>query len=165
MFFAGRDAQQPVAVADVFVREAMLLRTEEKGYGAGREAFAYEGSGLLEAPDGVVQLTEANGSGSDNERAVRDCFGERFEFFGAGEQRRGADGGTRLAKSQLVGVYHAKMEESEVAHGASGGADVGGIARNDEYEAQACEFGAGRHGWQSVTQGRARQKGAKRKRE
>src|SRR5260370_35674940 len=103
MFFAGRDAQQPVAVADVFVREAMLLRTEEKGYGAGREAFADEGSGLLEAPAGVVQLTEANGSGSDHERAVRDCFGVGFEFFGAGGERRGAARGPRLANSRLAG--------------------------------------------------------------
>jgi len=58
-----------------------------------------------------------------------------FELFGTGEQRCGADGGTRLAKSQFIRVHHAKMEESEVAHGAGGGADVEGIARTDEDDA------------------------------
>jgi hypothetical protein len=84
---------------------------------------------LLEAADGVLQLTEANGSGSDDESAILDGFGDSLELFGLGEQRLGADGGARLAKSQLVGVHHAKMEEAEVAHGASSCADIEGIAR------------------------------------
>ena len=91
-------------------------------------------------------MTEADSGCSDDERAVRDGFGNGLEFFGAGEQRRGADGGTRLAECQLIRVHHAKMEESEVAHGTRGGADVEGIARTDEYYAQAVEFGVGRQG-------------------
>jgi len=146
MLFAGGDAQQPVAVAEVFVREATLLRTEKKGNGAGHQAFVDEGSSLLKAPDGVLQLTEADGGGSDDERAVRDGFGEGLEFFGASEERRGADRGARLAERQFVGVYHTKMEESEVAHGTGGGADVEGIARTDEYDAQAVEFRMGSQG-------------------
>ena len=99
---------------------------------------------MLEAPDRMLQLTEADGGGSDDKRAVRDGFGERLELFGPGEQRRGADRGTRLAKCQLIRVHHAKMEESEVAHRPGGGADVEGIARTDEYDAQAVEFRMGR---------------------
>jgi hypothetical protein len=38
------------------------------------------------------------------------------------------------------------MEETEVAHGASGSADVKRIARTDEDYAQAVEFGIGRQG-------------------
>ncbi len=91
-------------------------------------------------------MTEADGGGSDYECAIRDGFSDGLELFGAGEQQRGTDRGTRLAKSQLVGVYNAKMEESEVAHGAGGRADVEGIARTDEDDAQAVEFGVGRHG-------------------
>jgi hypothetical protein len=101
---------------------------------------------LLEASDGMLQLSEADGGSSDDKRAVRDGFGERLEFFGAGEQRLGADCGARFAKSQLVGAHHTKMEKSEVAHGTGGGADVKGIARTDEYDAQAVEFGVGRQG-------------------
>jgi hypothetical protein len=101
---------------------------------------------LLEAADRVLQLTEADGGGSDDECAIRYGFGDCPELFGTGEQRRGADGGTRLAKSQFIRVHHAKMEESEVAHGASGSADVEGIARTDEDDAQAVEFRVGRQG-------------------
>jgi len=38
-------------------------------------------------------------------------------------------------KASFIRVHHAKMEESEVAHGAGGGADVEGIARTDEDDA------------------------------
>ena len=86
-------------------------------------------------------MTEADGGGSDDQCAIRYGFGDSLELFGEGEQRRGADGGTRLAKSQFIWVHHAKMEESEIAHGAGGGADVEGIARTDEDDAQAVGFG------------------------
>jgi len=101
---------------------------------------------LLKASDGMLQLAEANGGGSDDEGAVCDGFAERLELFCPGEQRRGADRGTRLAKRQLIRVHHTKMEESEVAHGAGCRADVKGIARADEDDAQAVEFGVGRQG-------------------
>src|SRR5712671_5890688 len=94
----------------------------------------------------MLQLAEADGGGSDDERAVCDGFAERLELFGPGEQRRRADRGPRLAKCQLIRVHHAKMEESEVAHGAGCRADVEGIARGDEYDAQAVEFGMERQG-------------------
>ena len=99
MLFARGDAQEPMAVAEVFVGEAALLRTKEEPDGAGRKAFADERSGLLKAPDRVPQLTKADGRGSDDERAVRNGFGQGVELFGAGEQRGGADRGARLAES------------------------------------------------------------------
>src|ERR1700741_258535 len=140
MLFACGDAQEPMAVAEVFIRKTALLRTEKKGDGAGRKTFADEGSGSLEAPDGVLQLTEADGGGAHDERAVPDGFGEGFELFGEGEQRRGADCRARFAECQFVGVYDTKLEEAEVAHGAGGGADVERIARGDKNDAQAIEF-------------------------
>jgi len=101
---------------------------------------------LIKAVDGVLHLTLADGGGSDDECAILDGFGEGLELFGAGEQRRGANRGARLAKSQLVGVYYAKMEETEVAHSAGGGADIERITRADEDDAQAIGFGVGRQG-------------------
>jgi len=47
-------------------------------------------------------LTEADGGGSDDQCAIRYGFGDSLELFGTGEQRRGADSGTRLAKSQFI---------------------------------------------------------------
>ena len=98
-------------------------------------------------------MTEADGGGSDDKRAVRDGFGEGLEFFGAGEKRRGANRGTCLAERQLIRVDHANMEEAEVAHGPGGGTDVKGIARTDEYDAQAVEFGVGRQGRRVYSRG------------
>jgi len=91
----------------------------------------------------VLQLTEADGGGSDDESAVRDGFAEGLELLGASEQRRGADRGARFAKSQLIGIHHTKMEEAEVAHRPGGGADVEGIAGADKYDAQTAEIALG----------------------
>jgi len=101
---------------------------------------------LLQAPHGVLQFTEADGGGPHDERAVCDSLGDSLELFGTGEQRSGADCRARLAKSHLIGVQYAEMEVSEVAHGTGCGADVERIARIDEYDAQAVEFGVRRQG-------------------
>src|SRR5712692_6530152 len=103
--------------------------------------FAEKAGGLIQQMDPVLRLAAANGGGSDHKRAIFYGFGEGFELLGAGQQRRGTDGGTRLAKSQFVGIHDAKMEETEVAHGASGGTDIERIARSDKNNPQAIGFG------------------------
>jgi len=87
MFFAGGDAQEPMAVAEVFIRKTALLRTEKKGDAAAGQMLAEEKGGLNEAVDRVLQLTLADGGGSDDECAILDGFGEGLEHFGLGEQR------------------------------------------------------------------------------
>ncbi len=144
MFFSGGDAEEPMAVAEVFIRKTTFLRAKKKSDAAAREMFAEETGGLIEAANRVLGLAATDGSRSDDERAVRDGFSDGLEFFGAGEQRCGADGGSRLTKSQLIGIHHAKMGDAEVAHGAGGRADVEGVARGDENDAQVVEFGLGR---------------------
>lgn len=91
-------------------------------------------------------MTGADGGGPHDERAVCDSLGDSLELFGTGEQRSGADCRARLTKSQLIGVQHAELEASEVAHGTGCGTDVERIARTDEYDAQAVEFGVRRQG-------------------
>jgi hypothetical protein len=117
-------------VAEVFIRKAALFRTEKKADAAAGQMLVEKTRGLLKAADGMLQLTEADGGGSDDEPAIFDGFADGLELFSLGEQRLGANGGARFAKSQLVGVHHAKMEEAEVTHGAGGSADVKGIARS-----------------------------------
>src|SRR5260370_34011400 len=70
MLFARGDAQEPVAVAEIFVRKTALLRTEKQGDAAASETLAKEASSLIEAADRVLQLTLAHGGGSDDECAV-----------------------------------------------------------------------------------------------
>ena len=96
---------------------------------------------MFEAFDGVLRVAAAHGGGADDESAVRHGFGNSLELFGASEKRRGAHSGACFTKSQFVGVDDAKMEETEVAHGAGGSANVERIARVDEDDAQVIELG------------------------
>jgi hypothetical protein len=141
MLFAGGDAQEPMAVAEVFVRKAALLRTEKKGDATAGKTLAEEADGLIEAANRVLQLALAYGGGSHNEGTILDGLSNSLELLGFSEQRRGADRRTRLAKGQFIRVYHAKMEKAEVAHGAGGGPNVEGIARGDKHDPQTVGFG------------------------
>ena len=140
MVLAGGDAEEPVAMAEVFVGEAALFRAEQKGDAAGNKALADQRRGVFEAFDRVLRIAATNGGGADDEVAVRDGFGESLELFGAGEKRRSAHSRACFTESQFVGVYDAKMKEAEVANGTSGSADVERIARVDEDDAQVIEL-------------------------
>src|SRR6266699_909510 len=70
MFFARRNAQEPMAVAEVFIRKTTLLRTEKEGDAAPGEMLTYERSGLIQAADRMLQLSLSNGGGSDDECAI-----------------------------------------------------------------------------------------------
>jgi hypothetical protein len=80
----------------------------------------------------MVQFAAADRGGSNDEGAIGNGFGDSLKLFRAGEQRGGADGGTGLAKGDFVRVDHAQTEEPEVAHGASGGADIERVARGHQ---------------------------------
>jgi len=143
MLFARGDAQEPMAVAEVFIGEATLLRTEKKGNKATGKVLVEVTCGLVQAADRMLQLPKAYGSGSHNEGAILDGFRDGLELSCSGQQRRGADGGTGLAKGQFVGIHDAQVEKAEVAHGARGGADVERVARGDKNDPQPVGFGIG----------------------
>ena len=113
-----------MAVAEVFVRKTTLLRTKKQSNTAAGKLLAKKTGCLIETAGRVLQLTLSNGGGSDNECAIGDGFRDGFEFCGLREKRLGADSGTRFAKSQLIRIDNAKVEEAEIAHGASGCADA-----------------------------------------
>jgi len=143
VLFAGRDAHEPMAVAEVFVREAALLRTEEKCDTAGREMLVQVTRSLIEAANRMLQLSRAYSGGSHHECAILDGFSDGLELFGVGKQRRRSDRRTRLAKGQFIRVHHAQMKEAEVAHSAGSGTDVEGITWGDKHNPQAVGFGIG----------------------
>src|SRR5260370_41063094 len=143
MLFTGGDAQEPMAMAEVFVRKTALLRTEKKSNAARSEMLAQWTGGLIEPAHRVLQLALADGGGPNNKNAIFNGFGHGLELLGTGKQRRCADGGTRFAKSQFIGIDYAKMEEPEVAHGAVGGTHVERSALSDSSDAQTIRFGRG----------------------
>ena len=116
---------------------------------------------MLEAANGMLRLAAANGCSADNERAIRDGFGDGFEFLAAGKKWLSANGGTRFAEGQVVGIHDAQMEEAEIAHGPGGSANVEGIARLDEDDAQMVELSERRQESEFTAEERLRSKEVK----
>jgi hypothetical protein len=98
---------------------------------------------LFEAFHRMLRFAAAQGCGANDEGAVGDGFGDGFEFFGAGEERHGADGGTGFAEGWIVRVDDAQVEEAEIAHGPGGGADIERVARGNQDDAELGELGCG----------------------
>ena len=98
---------------------------------------------MIEPANGVLQLTLADGGGSYDERAILDSLSDGLEFFGLGKQRCSANRGTRLSESQFIRIHDAEMKKAEIAHSASGGTDVEGVARRYKNDAQEVGFWVG----------------------
>ena len=77
----------------------------------------------------MLQFAMPDGGGADHQRAVGNGVGHALVLLGVGQHLRRADGGARLAKSDLVGIHHPQVEKAEVAHGARRRTDVERIAR------------------------------------
>ena len=82
--------------------------------------------------------------GSDHERAIGNRFGYSFEFSCAGQQIGGAYGGASILKCHIVGVHHPQVKKPKIAHRPSSGADIEGVARVYQDNAQAIEFSRSR---------------------
>ena len=136
MLFAGGDAGEPVAVTQVFVGETDFFGAEEKRDSLGGEGLADEIGGGFEAVCRVLRLAVAEGGGSDDQGAVGDGISYRGEFFALLHDGGGTDGRAGFAECEFVGFDDAEVEESEVAHGAGGGAKIERIAGADEDDAE-----------------------------
>ena len=117
---------------------------------------AYERGAGFKALNGVLKIAVSDGGGTDDERAIGDGLGDRSEFLCVGEDIGCcAHGRASAFKGDVIGIDDTQVKESEIAHGASGRADVQGIARVDQDDAQAIEFRGssqadlfyGRRGW------------------
>jgi len=143
--FVRGNADEPMAMAKVFIRKTALLRTEKQRDAATREMLPERTPRLIQAADRVLQLSLTHRGCADDECAVLNGFGEVLELFRASKQRYSADGGTRFSKGQLIRVDDPKMKETEVAHGPGGGADVERIARGHKNHTQSVGISVGEH--------------------
>ncbi len=87
ILFARWDAHQPVTVAEVLVREAELLRSEQQGDTVRSELLADEARTVFQLFERVLQLTVTYRGSSDYERAVGDGFGHALVLLCVREQR------------------------------------------------------------------------------
>ena len=132
MLLARGDAQEPVAVAEIFVGQAGFFGAEEERDaiffracgGLARELLQNDAGGGFERAELMMQFAAACGGGADDESAIGYGFGDGGELFGIGENWGGADGGNCFAVGGIVGIHQAQMSAAEIAHGARGGADV-----------------------------------------
>lgn len=92
---------------------------------------------ILQNMERVLQLSMADGSGADDERTVRNGFGDGREDFGVGEDCGCSDGRASLAKCRVVWMHQAQMMKAEVAHGTRGRPDVQRVSRRYENHAEA----------------------------
>ena len=144
IFFARGDAHQPVAMAEIFVRQAEFLGAEKQRDVARAEALANQPRAVFKTPKRMLQFTVPHRRGSHHQRAIRHRFGHRLELFRLREQFRSADGGARLAEARVVRIHDAQAAKTEVAHGARRSAHVERVARSDQHHAQAIEIGGSR---------------------
>src|SRR5947209_20090298 len=101
--------------------------------------------GLFEGLDGLRKDTWPHRRGSYYQRTIGQGIGQVFKFLGAGKERRGSDGGTRFAEGYGIRINDAQVSETEIAHDASHGADIQGIARRDKNHHQVVELYGTRH--------------------
>jgi hypothetical protein len=113
-----------MAMAEVFIREAKLLRAEQNRNGARTEMFANCTGARLEAAQRMLQIAMANGSGADYERAVGHSVRDGCIFLRAGQNRSAAHGGTRLTKGAFEWIHNPQVRTPEVAHRAGSRTDV-----------------------------------------
>ena len=132
----GADAQQPVAVGHVVVREAELLGAEEQRHRRRRQALADQSSAVFDRAKGVLQFAMAERCGSDHEAAIGDRLGQRREFFGIAQDLVRVHRGTSLLKRDVIRVHQPQSREAEVAHGSRCRADVERVARGDQDDPQ-----------------------------
>jgi hypothetical protein len=115
---------QGVTVGEVFVGEAEFLVTEKQSNFAFAAMALDNFGGVDEDEERLLWNAVTNRSGADDKSAIGDGLGDCGELFGRGEYWSASDGGAGLAEGGLVGLDNTQAEEAEVAHGASGGADV-----------------------------------------
>src|SRR6202012_3153301 len=100
----GRDANEEVAVAQVLIGEADLLRSEEqRGPAAGAKMLTKRGRTGFEALKGFAGCAAAAVGGTEDQRAVRDGLGDGCVLLGGGKDGLGVDSRAGFAEGEVVG--------------------------------------------------------------
>jgi hypothetical protein len=116
-------------MTESIVRKADALGAEEQRDVAFRQSLTDESRSIGQSAHVVMEFASSHGGGANDQGTVGNGFGDRREFFGAGQNRRSSHRGTCLAIAGFVRIHDAHVQKSEVTHGARGSANVQGIAR------------------------------------
>ena len=134
VFFARRNAHEPMAMAEVFRRQAKFFRAEQRaprgrkqdvcGSRALRYSSRLSGCCSSRCRTAVVPTTSVQSAIASARLLYSSAFASNSD---------GANGGACFAKSDVVGIHHAQVEKAEVAHGAGGRADVERVSRGNQH--------------------------------
>ena len=130
-------------MTEIGIGKSALLRTEQQSHTAAvrvAQMFAHHQRAGFQRAKRMLQFTMTPSGGPNDKSAIGDCAGDCPMLLRVGEKFRRAYGGTRFAKRQVIRIDHAQIAEAEIAHGASGSANVERIARGHQDHAQAVEF-------------------------
>jgi hypothetical protein len=128
--------QEPVAVAEFFVAEAGLLRTEEQSDAScamrSRELFADPCGSFGQRVKRMLQGSFADCGCTYDQRAVSDCLCDAGKGGRRSHHLRGIHCGSCGLKWHWVFVYDAQMLETEVVHGSGYRSDIVWVAGTHE---------------------------------
>ncbi len=108
MIFATWNAHQPMAMAQILVSEANLLRSEQDRDFSGLQVFPDDVPAYLQPFERVMQVPLSDRSGSHYQGAVGDRFSNVLVLLRTGEYSRGADGRTSSSIGWLPWVHHSQ---------------------------------------------------------
>ncbi len=126
-------------MGDFFVGQAELFTAKQQRGARGAQMAAKEPAGALQPVERLVRGAVSQSRGTHHERTIGHGFCDAREHAGRSQQVLRADAGDGLAEGDFIRVDEPQVEESEVRHGAGGGADVQGISSIDKHHGQTLD--------------------------
>ena len=136
IFFASGNAHQPVAVAQVFVRKPEFLRPEKKRHAARNQPLADRARSLFQPLQRVLQRRGDAPPSFPPPACSPPPLRPRSRILSPPPAPRCAHGRARFAKCHFVGIHHAQIAKSEIAHRPRRGPDVQRVSAGDQHHAQ-----------------------------
>src|SRR5262249_49414192 len=121
---ASIDAHQPVAIAEIVVRQTELLRTEQQRRRTRRQMLSQQPTAVFERSQRMLELAMPERCGANYQCAAGDRLRKRVEFFRRFQNFLRVYRGAGFTESDFVRIHQAKLAETEVADGARSGAYV-----------------------------------------
>ena len=140
VFFARGDAHQPMAMAQILIRQPKLLRPKKQRHPARSNPPANQPSAVFQPPQRMVQLPMSHRRRSHHQSAVCHRFSHALVLFSFRKKRRSPHSRPRFAKRRFIRIHHTQVSKPKVAHRASSGPDVQRIAHRHQNDPHTLEL-------------------------
>jgi hypothetical protein len=132
---------EPVAMAEIVIRQAAFFRTEQQSHAASRaQPLADELRTFGQYFEWLAQFPITGSGGAHNQGAIRHGFCHAAILLRLRQQWRRAHSGTGFAERRFIRIHHSQAGKAQVAHGPRRRANVERIAGRNQHDADAVEF-------------------------